>query len=92
MLKWSRRAPGYFTLIGDRAPPAARGSGEVARAQNRRCYPQTGKGGHRWCLSSRLSLSVGFSIQGEAMDVARSVPQVRAITMRMFFAYFLKWD
>ncbi len=24
--------------------------------------------GHRWCLSSSLSLSVGFSIQDEAMD------------------------
>ncbi len=28
-----------------------------------------------WCLSSNLSLSVGFSIQDEAMDVARSAPQ-----------------
>ncbi len=27
------------------------------------------------CLSSSLSLSVGFSIQDEAMDVARSAPQ-----------------
>ncbi len=27
------------------------------------------------CLSSGLTLSVGFSIQGEAMDVARSAPQ-----------------
>ncbi len=31
-LNCSRRAPGYFTLIGDKAPPAARGSSEVARA------------------------------------------------------------
>ncbi len=29
----------------------------------------------RWCLSSSLSLSVGFSIQDEAMDVSQSVPQ-----------------
>ncbi len=29
----------------------------------------------RWCLSSSLSLSVGFSIQDEAVDVVRSVPQ-----------------
>ncbi len=29
----------------------------------------------RWCLSSSLSLSVGFSIQDEAMGVARSAPQ-----------------
>ncbi len=28
-----------------------------------------------WCLSSSLSLSVGFSIQDEPMDVARSAPQ-----------------
>ncbi len=27
-----RRTPSYFTLIGDKAPPAARGSSEVARA------------------------------------------------------------
>ncbi len=39
------------------------------------CYPHTGNGGHSWCLSSSLSLSVGFSIQDEAMDVARSAPQ-----------------
>ncbi len=30
---------------------------------------------HSWCLSSSLSLSVDFSIQDEAMDVARSAPQ-----------------
>ncbi len=29
-LKCSRRAPGYFTLIGDKAPPAASDSSEVA--------------------------------------------------------------
>ncbi len=29
----------------------------------------------RWCLSRSLSLSVGFSIQNEAVDVARSAPQ-----------------
>ncbi len=31
--------PGYFTLIGDKAPPAARDSSEVARALNGRCCP-----------------------------------------------------
>ncbi len=31
-----------------------------------------GNDGHRWCLSSSLSLSVGFSIQNEAMDVPGS--------------------
>ncbi len=30
-LNCSRRAPGYFTLIGEKAPPAARDSSEVAR-------------------------------------------------------------
>ncbi len=34
-----------------------------------------GNGGLIWCLSSSLSLSVGFSIRDEAMDVARSAPQ-----------------
>ncbi len=35
----------------------------------------TGNDGHNWCLSSSLSLSVGFSVQDEAMDGARSTPQ-----------------
>ncbi len=75
MLKCSRRAPGYLTLIGDKAPPAARDSSEVGRALKQRCYPDTANGGYRWCLSSSLSLSVGFSIQDEAMAVARSASQ-----------------
>ncbi len=74
-LDCSRRAPGYFTLIGDKAPPVARDSSEVAGALNRSRYPHTGNGGHSWCLSSSLSLAAGFSIQDEAMDVARSAPQ-----------------
>ncbi len=47
-------------LIGDKASPAAHDSNEVARAQNRRCYPLRGKDGLIWCLSSSPSLSVGF--------------------------------
>ncbi len=31
-LRCSRRAPGYFTLIGDKTPPATCESSEVARA------------------------------------------------------------
>ncbi len=31
-LKCSGLAPGYFNLIGDKAPPAARDSSEVARS------------------------------------------------------------
>ncbi len=34
----------------DKAPPSVRDSSEVARAINRRCYPQTGNGGHSWCF------------------------------------------
>ncbi len=49
---------GYFTLIGAKAPPAARDTSEVARALNQRCYPHTGNGGHSGCLSSSLTLSV----------------------------------
>ncbi len=44
-LNCSKRASVYFTLIGDKAPPAARGRSEVARAFNRRCYPHTKYGG-----------------------------------------------
>ncbi len=69
------RAPSYFPLIGDKAPPAACDSNKVARAYNERYYPHTGNGGHSWCLISNLSLSEGFSIQDEAMDVARSASQ-----------------
>ncbi len=61
--------------IGDKAPPASRDSSEVEGVLTRRCYPHTGNGGRRWCLSSSLSLLVGFSIKDEAMDVARSAPQ-----------------
>ncbi len=61
-------------LIGDEAPPAARDSCEGPRALNRRCYPHTGNGRHNWCLSSSQSLSVGFSIQDEAMNVGRPEP------------------
>ncbi len=39
------------------------------------CYPHTVTDGHSWYLSCRLSLSVGFSIQDIAMDVAQSTPQ-----------------
>ncbi len=35
----------YFTLIGDKAPPAARDSSEVARSLKQSCYPHTGNGG-----------------------------------------------
>ncbi len=34
--------------------------------------PQTGNGGHIWCLSSSPSLSVGFSNQDETMGVVWS--------------------
>ncbi len=67
----SRWASGYFTLNGDKIPPAASDSGEVARSLKQRCYPHIGNGGHTWRLSISLSLSVGFTIQ----DVARSAPQ-----------------
>ncbi len=71
--------------IGDKAPPAARNSSEVAGVLN----PRTGNGDHGWCLSSSLFLSVGFSIQDEAMDVAPSAPQ-GLTTIRPLFTCFLK--
>ncbi len=49
-------------LIGDKAPPDARDSSEVAR------------GGLIWYLNSSLSLSVEVSVQDGAMDVAWSKP------------------
>ncbi len=71
--------------IGGKAPPAARTSNEAACALN----PRTGNGEHGWCLSSSLFLSVGFSIQDEAMDVALSAPQ-GLTTIRPLFTCFLK--
>ncbi len=63
-------------LIGNKAPSVARDiSSEVARTLNRRCYPHTGNGGHGKCLSGSLTLSVGLSIQREAVNVVRSAPQ-----------------
>ncbi len=41
-----RHSAKSFTLIGDKAPPAANDSSELARPFNQRCYPHTGKGGH----------------------------------------------
>ncbi len=60
-------------LIDDRALPAARDISEVARAYNRRCKSHTGNDRLIWCLLSSPSLSVGSSIQDEAMDVAHGV-------------------
>ncbi len=45
-LDCSLRAYGFFTLICEKTPPAARDSSEVARALNRRCDPHIGNGGH----------------------------------------------
>ncbi len=59
------------SLIGDKAPPTACDSIEVARALTQRCYP----GRHSQILSGSLPLSVGFTTQDEAMDVGRSAPQ-----------------
>ncbi len=57
------------------ATPAARDSSEVARASSGRCYPHTGSGGHGGVWAVVFFLSVGFSIQDEAIDIARSAPQ-----------------
>ncbi len=70
-----RNSVWLLNLTGDKAPPAAHDISEVARISNGRCYPHTGNGEHSWCFSSSLSLPVGFSIQTEAMDVARSAQQ-----------------
>ncbi len=69
------RASGYFILIGNKTLSAARDSSEVTRALNQRCYPYPRNGGFNWCLGSSPSLSVGFSIQDEALGVARSAPR-----------------
>ncbi len=70
----SGTAPGYFTLIGEEAPPTVRDTSEGVRTFNQRCCPDSENGAFSWCLSSSLFLSVGFSIQDEAMDVVRSAP------------------
>ncbi len=54
---------------------AARDRSEIAPALSRRCYPHAENSEHSWCLSSSLSLSVGFSINDEAMVVARFMQQ-----------------
>ncbi len=52
---------------GDKAPPAARVKSTLLSSHR--------NGGHSCYLSSSLSLMVGFSIQDEAVDVARSALQ-----------------
>ncbi len=41
-----KKNTGLLHLIGDKAPPVAHDSSEVARAINLRCYHHTGNGGH----------------------------------------------
>ncbi len=66
------------SLVAQEAHPAtspvARDS-EVVRVLNYLDYPHTGNGGLAFCSSSSLSLTVGFYIQYETMDVARPAPQ-----------------
>ncbi len=57
-----------FTLIDDKAPPAARDSSEVASTLNRRCYPHTGNGGLSWRLRSSPSLSWRTFYQGRSHE------------------------
>ncbi len=70
-----KRSAWLLHQIGDKAPPAAHDSSEVARALNRLCYLRTGNGGHCSCLISSLSTTEGFFIQDESMDVGLSAPQ-----------------
>ncbi len=65
MLKKSARLP---HLKGNKAPPVSSDSSEVARTSIRRYYPDTGNGGHGWCLSSSISLTMGCSTQDEAHE------------------------
>ncbi len=61
MLKCSRRTPGYFTLIGDKAPSAARASNVILTQET---------------VGSVCVKSVAYSgSMDEAMDVARSALQ-----------------
>ncbi len=62
----SRRAPGYFTLIGGMTQPAARDSSEAVKSTS---LSHIGNSGHSW------RSSIGFSIRDEAVNVARSAPQ-----------------
>ncbi len=62
--------------LGDKAPPDARDSSEVAYALNRRCLAHTGNDGLNFVFwSSNLSLLVEFSIQDEAMAVVWLIPK-----------------
>ncbi len=91
LIGFSIQAEAVLTLIGDKALPTAYDNSEVARSKKQRCYPHTGNGDHSRCLSSGLTLSVGFSIQDEAVDVARSAPQ-GVTTMRTLFTCPLNWE
>ncbi len=50
-------------LVGDKAPPTARGSSEFKRTRRRRCYPHIGNVGLNLAFES-----IGLSIQDEARD------------------------
>ncbi len=84
-----RRPPDYIYL-GDKGSSAVRDGSEVVITLTRCCYSHTEKSGHSWCLTSSLSLSVGFTIQDEAVDVARSAPQ-GLTAIRTIFTFSLIW-
>ncbi len=69
-------APRATRLKKSALPSPARDSSEVAYALNRRCLAHTGNDGLNLVLwSSNLSLLVEFTIQEEAMAVARFIPK-----------------
>ncbi len=69
-----KKSAWYLHLIGDKAPPAARDSSEVARALNRRWYPHVWNCGLWWCLNKKLSLKVQFSMAHNHADVIHLLP------------------
>ncbi len=62
-------------MLGDKVSPTAVNSSEVSSVRRQRCYPRIGNGGPDWCSSSNPFLSVGFSIQEEAIDITQYAPQ-----------------
>ncbi len=67
--------PGYFTLICDKTPPAARDRREVICILNGLYYPHTGTDELIWWLNCSPTMFEGLPIKDEVMDVARSAPQ-----------------
>ncbi len=73
----SAKAPGYFTLIGDKAPPATRDSSEVVHVLNQHCYPPAGNDGRMMqCMRRGLTTMRTVVVDELPLSMPNQLPSV----------------